>query len=241
MNSFKCPEILAHRGLSSLAPENTLAAFKKAHQLGFHWIEFDVMLTKDLYPVILHDETLNRTTNTKGLLSHKTYHQLQHVDAGRWFNKAYAGEPIPSLEQVLDFMKTHHLKAVLEIKPSKGKDVITAEKAIATIQKFWPEGLQQMIFASFSLPSLITVKKLLPKQAIAYSMHTWDNNAFELIKALDCYSIHIKHLILSSKRMKLLRQTGCHILAYTVNNRKRYAKLKKMGVDGCFSDSPEKL
>lgn len=241
MNSFKCPKILAHRGLSSLAPENTLAAFKKAHQLNFDWIEFDVMLTKDLHPVIFHDETLKRTTNSTGLLPNKTYHQLRQLDAGRWFSKIYADEPIPSLEEVLHFMRAHHLKAVLEIKPSKGKDVITAEKTIATVQKVWPEGLKQMIFASFSVPSLITVKKHLPQQAIGYGLHTWDDSAFELIKALDCYSIHIKHLLLSSKRMELLRQTGCHILAYTVNNPKRYAKLKKMGVDGFFSDNPEKL
>lgn len=241
MNSFKCPEILAHRGLSSLAPENTLAAFEKAHQMGFDWLEFDVRLTKDHHPVIFHDETLNRTTNAKGLLSHKTYHQLQHIDAGRWFNKAFAGEPIPSLEHVLLFMKTHHLKAVVEIKPTKGSDVITAEKTIATIQKYWPTGLKHMIVASFSLPSLITVKKLLPRQAIGFGLHTWDNDSLELIKALDCFSIHVNHLILSRKRMEILRQTGCHVLAYTIDDPKRAAKLKKMGVDGFFSNTPEKL
>ncbi len=241
MNALKCPKILAHRGLSHLAPENTMVAFKKAMDLGFNWLEFDVMLSKDNHPIIFHDETLNRTTNAKGLLSHKTLHQLQALDAGGWFSKAYQGEAIPSLETVLSFMKKNHLNAVVEIKPTSNKDILTAEKTIQAIEKFWPEGLKHMIFASFSLASLITLRKHLPKQALGFGLHNWNEEVIELIKSLDCFSIHVNHLILSAKRMKLLKSSNCHILAYTVNNPKRAAKLLKIGVDGFFSDCPEKL
>lgn len=242
MHRFNCPKLLAHRGLSQLAPENTMAAFVAAQQAGFHWIEFDVMLTKDLHPVIFHDEKLNRTTNGgKALLAHKTYEQLRHLDAGSWFDKAFSGEPIPDLKQVIEFMKTHQMKAVVEIKPTEGQDVKTAEKTIAIIQKYWPEGLNHMIFASFSLASLITVRRLLPRQAIGAGLHQWRKESFEYIKALDCYSIHVNHLLLSAKRMEILRETGCHVLAYTVNHSKQVVKLKNLGVDGFFSDCPDKL
>lgn len=241
MNVLKCPKILAHRGVSHLAPENTMAAFEKAKKLGIHWLEFDVMLSKDNHPVIFHDDTLNRTTNAKGLLSHKTWHQLQVLDAGSWFNKKYQGEPIPSLEMVLEFMEKNNLNAVIEIKPTKNNDGLTAERTIQIIKKQWPEGLKHIIIASFSIASLITVRKLLPTQALGFGLHKWEEGMIEVIKALDCYSIHINHQLLSEKRMRLLQHTKRHILAYTVNNPKRATELHKIGVDGFFSDCPEKL
>src|ERR1700733_4706071 len=121
MNVIKCPKVLAHRGISHLAPENTIAAFEKAKDLGCHWLEFDVMLSKDEHPVIFHDETLNRTTNAKGHLAGKTWHQLQALDAGAWFSKTYQGETIPSLEAVLSLMKKNHAHAVVEIKPTPNR------------------------------------------------------------------------------------------------------------------------
>lgn len=241
MNAFKCPKVLAHRGLSHLAPENTMAAFEKAKDLGLHWLEFDVMLSKDHHPVIFHDEKLNRTTNGKGLLADKTWHQLQALDAGSWFSKTYHKELIPALETVLEFMKEHQLNAVVEIKATPKKDVVTAEKTIQVIEGVWPEGLKHIIFASFSLASLITVRKILPKQALGFGLHTWDETALEIIKSLDCFSVHVNHRILTAKRIKLLQKINCHILAYTVNKPERAVFLRKLGIDGFFSDCPEKL
>lgn len=241
MQFLNPPNLIAHRGLSHLAPENTLAAFEAAAKLKLKWLEFDVMLTKDHHPIIIHDETLNRTTSGKGYVSETLWKQVQKFDAGAWFHKQFREERVPSLEEVLYCMKENNLHAVLEIKPTPGTDVMTTEKIIETIERHWKEGLKKIIFASFSLASLIRVRSLLPKQAIGIAFHTWDQDCLELAKALECFSIHLNYKLLTPKRMKQLKQSNCQILAYTVNNASLARKLKEMGVDGFFSDSPELL
>jgi len=238
MNKNQLPSLIAHRGLSKLAPENTMAAFEKAHDMGFKWLEFDVMLSKDDVPIIFHDETLNRTANGKGRVADKNYKQLKVFNAGKKFR---IHEPIPSLEEVLLFMKKYHLYAVVEIKPTVGRDVITAKKTIQLIEKIWPEGLKHVIFASFSLASLITVRSLLPKQAIGFGLDKWGKDWQELVKSLNCLSIHVNQRILTPARISVLKQTKCHLLAYTVNTQKNAQKLAKWGVDGFFSDCPHRL
>jgi len=227
--------------MSQLAPENTMAAFKLAAIHKIHWLEFDVMLSKDFHPIIFHDETLRRTSNDRGHVADRTLSQLKKVDVGSWFHSSFKGEMIPTLEEVLELMQTKKLNAVIEIKPTLGRDVITAKKTIETIQRTWPEGLDHMIFASFSLASLITVRRILPKQAIGFGMDIWNGAWQEMVKALDCYSIHVNHLILSQKRIEALKSSGCALLAYTVNKQKRAESLRKKGVDGFFSDCPNKL
>ncbi|MBV9574993.1 MAG: glycerophosphodiester phosphodiesterase, partial [Gammaproteobacteria bacterium] len=99
------PPVIAHRGASAYAPENTMAAFVKAVQLGIKWIEFDVMATVNGEPIIFHDETLDRTTNAQGEVHHHSYAYLQTLDAGAWYQPFFSGEKIPTLQQVLQFMR----------------------------------------------------------------------------------------------------------------------------------------
>lgn len=235
------PSLLAHRGISSLAPENTIIAFNKAKEMGIKWLEFDVMLTKDNIPIVFHDESLKRTTNGKGKIADHTFKELKKLDAGRKFSSQFVGEPIPCFKETLNFLKQNRLFAVVEIKPTQGKDTLTVEKVVHLVECLWPEGLNHIIFSSFSLASLIMVRQLLPKQAIGLGLHRWDTSCFELIKALCCTTIHVNHLILTRDRVKLLKKSGCHILAYTVNNPRRAFKLKQWGIDGFFSDCPHKL
>lgn len=96
------PLILAHRGASAYAPENTIAAFRLAHELGADGIELDVQLTRDKIPVVIHDDTVERTTNGKGRVCDLTIAEISSLDAGTWKTNDYAGEPIPTLAQVLD-------------------------------------------------------------------------------------------------------------------------------------------
>src|SRR5687767_9211054 len=96
--------IFAHRGSSKDCPENTMAAFKKAYQDGADGIELDVQLSKDGIPVIIHDEKLDRTTNKKGNVFSYAYNELTKADAGSWFSKTFAGEPVPSLQELLEWI-----------------------------------------------------------------------------------------------------------------------------------------
>src|SRR5262245_21074168 len=99
------PKLIDHRGASGIAPENTLAAFSKAVELGAKWIEFDVMLSKDDEPVIFHDLNLNRTSSGQGRLSEHAYEQLKGLNAGIWFGESFAQEKIPHFREVLNLMR----------------------------------------------------------------------------------------------------------------------------------------
>src|SRR3984885_3778804 len=109
--------LIAHRGASGHAPENTLAAFKKAVTLGATFIETDLQLTKDARLVAIHDETVNRTTNGHGAVHDLSLYDLRKLDAGSWFGSEYAGERIPTLEEILEFSKKNDVVFYLELKP----------------------------------------------------------------------------------------------------------------------------
>src|SRR5487761_2714173 len=99
MKPWPYPHIIAHRGGGTLAPENTLAGMRKAKELGFAGVEFDVMLAGDATPILMHDESLARTTNGSGAVAETAYRDMQKLDAGSWFSRAHTGEPVPSFER----------------------------------------------------------------------------------------------------------------------------------------------
>ena len=110
--------VIAHRGASGHAPENTLAAFKRAVALGASFIETDLQLSRDAHFVAIHDDTVNRTTNGQGKVHDLTLADLRRLDAGSWFGSEFAGERIPTLEEILEFSKRHDAVFYLELKPT---------------------------------------------------------------------------------------------------------------------------
>ena len=128
--------VIAHRGASGQAPENTLASLYKAHDIGVNYVEFDVTLSADKQPVIFHDATLERTTNGQGVINEKTWADLKPLDAGSWFSPDYAGEPIPNLSQYLEALAETGLYFNLEIKPSQGDGLMTAQVVCDELKKF---------------------------------------------------------------------------------------------------------
>src|SRR5690625_5400798 len=115
-------KIFAHRGASQFAPENTMPAFQLAYELGAEGIETDVHLTKDLVPVLIHDEKLKRTTNGYGYVKDYTFNELKNFDAGSWFSDKFAGTSIISLDQFLKWIKSKSLFLNIELKNSKIND-----------------------------------------------------------------------------------------------------------------------
>src|SRR3990167_2926706 len=116
------PRAIAHRGACAYAPENTIASFTKAAQLGMKWLEFDVMQSVDGEVIVFHDETLDRTTNGKGDVDRYPYSYLRTLDAGAWFNPAFSGERIPTLIQTLEFLENTNMNANVEIKAMGNRD-----------------------------------------------------------------------------------------------------------------------
>ena len=234
-------QMIAHRGASAYAPENTIIAFKKARLLGAEMVEFDVMLSKDGIPVVIHDENIKRTTNGKGLVNTFTFNELQKFDAGRWFAKKYSGQEIPSFSQVLDVLCQLDLHANVEIKPIRGHEAETVGQVLSHINQHWPHDKSPLLISSFDYHVLEMVRSFAPDQPLGFLMHKWQQDWLQKASELDCYSVHVNHRLLSQKRVDSIKEHDFKLLCYTVNRSRRANKLFQMGVDGIFSDYPDLL
>jgi glycerophosphoryl diester phosphodiesterase len=226
---MRLSRVIAHRGASLLAPENTIAAFKKAKALGAEWVETDVMLTQDGVPILHHDVTLERTTGLLANVADTPYAKIKALESD--------GEPIPTLEEALNFLNTLELKLNLEIKPLPGQDAETAEAAVQMcLQKHFPPN--SLLISSGSLVALGEAMRIAPE--LHYGFVADDLNALEqgLQSGLDFYSIHINEKFLDNALIEKLISKGYKVLAYTVNHTDRMQHLFDMGVTAVFSDDP---
>lgn len=235
------PQVIAHRGASGYAPENTLIAFKKARLMGASMIEFDVMLSKDRIPVVIHDSQVKRTTDGNGAVSELSLEELQSLDAGRWFKRKYAGEMIPSLQSVIETMLTLDLFANVEMKPVKGEEAETVAQTMCVINQYWPMSRPELLISSFDYSVLEMVRSFSPDQPLGLLMHEWQPDWLEKAKKINCISIHANHRILTQKRIEEIKESGYLLLSYTVNRGRKARKLLKLGVDAVFSDYPDVL
>ncbi|HHW48137.1 MAG TPA: glycerophosphodiester phosphodiesterase, partial [Clostridiaceae bacterium] len=155
------PVVIAHRGAPKHAPENTIAAFRKALELGAEGIELDVHLSADGHLVVIHDEKVDRTSDGKGLVKEKTLEELKALDFGSWFSKEFKGETIPTLDEVLELLKSWTGIINIEIKGGSVFYPNIEEKVVRKIEKLKIE--EKIIISSFNHYSLVEIKKLNPK------------------------------------------------------------------------------
>lgn len=235
------PPVIAHRGACAYAPENTLASFNKAAQLGINWVEFDVMLASCGTPIVFHDETLTRTTNGEGIVDHFNYQYLRSLDAGSWFSPAFSGEHIPSLAEVMAFLKQSNISANVEIKPFAGKEMNTVVESLKIIEHYYPQPHPNILFSSFSIPALRYLRELSPQCAIGLLLHEWEKGWEDVSIALNCVSIHVNDEIITSSAAQKIKKMDKKLLVYTVNDLKRANELYQWGVDAVFSDMPDKI
>jgi glycerophosphoryl diester phosphodiesterase len=154
------PLIIAHRGTSADAPENTLIAFKKAIEIGADGIEFDIRLSKDQIPMVIHDGNLKRTGNLDVKVKDLTAEELQKIDVGKWFSDEFSGETVPTLAQVFDLFKDNEMRLYVELKCKK-KNYKEYAKAVAeVIEKY--DLLDRIVVLSFEHAALVEIKKYLP-------------------------------------------------------------------------------
>lgn len=232
------PPILAHRGASALAPENTLSAFLKAKQLGIQWIEFDVMLTACGEVIVFHDETLNRTTNGSGNVNDYTYDYLKTLDAGSWFNSRFAGEKIPTLREVLVFLSEYQMSANIEIKALPGQEESLVHHVLDLINDYEKTAL---LVSSFSLEVLQLVRKDSQKISIGVLMDEWHDNWQQISDQLNAAAVDVNQQILNPARIHEIKATNRLLLTYTVNNLIRAKELLSWGVNAIFSDCPREM
>ncbi len=229
--------IIGHRGAARHAPENTLSSMKKAAALGAKWVEFDAKLTADGNVILLHDDTLDRTTTGKGPAAKQTAAQLDRFDAGSWFSADYADEKIPSLEAVIDCLKTLGVGANVEIKPCPGREEETGRAVAALLQKKWPRSLPAPILSSFKAKALAGAQAVAPTLERAYLLDRDFGEWRDHCRQLKCTGLHLWHgSVTGPEIVQEAGKSGLVVRVYTVNNLARARLLLDWGVEGIVTD-----
>lgn len=224
--------IAAHRGASSSAPENTLAAFEKAVEMGADFIELDVAETKDGVLIILHDDSLERTAQLTANIWDVTYEETQELDAGSWFDESYSGEKIPTLQEAIDICKGK-IKMNIEIKSTGHESADFVEQIVQTIRS---NQLQEAcIVTSFDYPMVQEIKELDPsiRTGVVLSKEEQRLSDFD---DMDLFSIYWK--ILDKTMVEEAHSMGKQVHVWTVNKQKDMRRFQKMGVDCIITNDP---
>ncbi|GBD44740.1 Glycerophosphodiester phosphodiesterase, cytoplasmic [bacterium HR40] len=233
--------VIGHRGAAAWAPENTLAGLREAKRRGCRWVEFDVKLTRDRIPVLLHDERLERTTSGRGRARDLDAAEFRQLDAGRWFDSRFAGEPVPTLADAIALLHELDLDANIEIKPCRGREAETAEVVARQVLRLWPAERPVPLFSSFSEEALAVARRIAPEIPRGLLREAPGRNWQDRLVALDCVTLHLDHRRVSLKALRAMREAGVAVLLYTVNDPARAAQLLEAGAAGLFSDVPDLL
>ena len=237
---FSPPWLIAHRGFSQKYPENTLAAFEAAAAAGVQMIELDVMFSRDRKPVVIHDPTLERTTNGRGEVSDYTTGELKRLDAGSWFDAAFAGQHLPELSDVLDLLKGR-VYVNIEIKADAYEghhppDAIE-KQIVAMVRK---KGLQDyVLISSFEIEFLVQIAAMENPPAIALISKTpVTRRIVEICKHLNLFSWHPNQRITTPHQVNLMHSAGLKVFPYQVDTVEDYMRMADMKVEGVITDDP---
>lgn len=235
------PRVIAHRGASASAPENTLAAFRRAHDLGARWVEFDVRVTADGRPVVVHDRTLERTTDGAGVVADLPLAALGDLDAGQWFDPVFAGELIPTLEEVLDLLVEMGMGANIELKADPGLETETAVVCLESARDLWPAAAPPLLISSFSRLALQVARDIAPQWPRGLLIGGLTDDWRAGVESTGAWSLHCAAELLSAQGVAEVLDAGCRVMVYTVNDPGRALNLWDWGVDSIITDRPEAL
>ncbi|GGB34361.1 glycerophosphoryl diester phosphodiesterase [Lentibacillus populi] len=229
--------IIAHRGASRLAPENTMPAFKLAYKLGADGIETDVQLTKDNIPVLIHDEHVKRTANGRGFVKDFTFAELRKLDAGSWFSKKYTGTKIVSLDEFLQWIKPRPLYLNIELKNTK-IDYKNLETIVYDMLKSY-QLLDRTTLSTFNPVSVQRMQDLFSDVEIALLTSRRNRNLVHDAKRIGANALHIKYRLLTPSLVDACRRKKIKVRVYTVNRPIKMAKCFALKTDGIFTDVPD--
>jgi len=233
--------VIAHRGFSGAAPENTLAAFQKAIEVGSDMIELDIQLSQDGETMVFHDETLERTTYTRGKVFDYTLKELKKLDAGSWFGPQFSGERIPTLKEVLELAKGRILVNIEIKNPTPGQYSIIdlAERALGEVKKAGM--LNQVIFSSFNPLSLEHIAKREPRVWVALLYHKPWNLLSEVTGGKNYSVLNLRNAYLTKDKIVKIHQEGMKVNVYTVNFEEEMEQFLHWGIDGIITNHPDRL
>ena len=244
MNAWPYPRWIAHRGAGKLAPENTLAAFRLGARYGWRAFECDVKLSADGVPFLLHDATLERTSNGVGAAGERSWHELSQLDAGSWHSRAYAGEPLPSLRAIAAFVQRNGCALDLEIKPSPGTETHTGAVVAAEVARLWHGHERVPLLSSFQPDALRAARAVAPELPRALLLDQLPADVVAAAGALGCVAVITDHQLMDAALLTRLHAAGLRALVYTVNEPERAQQLLavgKDGIDGIVTDAVDRF
>jgi glycerophosphoryl diester phosphodiesterase len=232
---------LAHRGGGTLAPENTLAAFRLGHQHGCQAFECDVKLSADGVAFLMHDTTLERTTNGSGVAGDLPWAELAALDAGSWHSEAFAGETIPTLAEIAQFCIATGSLLNIEIKPTPGAEGLTGQRVAAEAARLWQGQAKMPLLSSFSVEAVAAARDAAPGLPRALLLDALTPGWFEPAQALGCIAVVADFVLVDAPWVERLHAAGLLALAYTVNDAAVAERLFSWGVDALFTDAVDTL
>ena len=229
--------IIAHRGASGHAPENTLASFRRAVALGATFIETDLHLSRDARFVAIHDDTVNRTTNGQGTVRDMTLAELRRLDAGTWFGSEFSGERIPTLEEILEFAKKNDVVFYLELKASGawgGEHVL-----IGALRESGE--IARTVVISFDASLLAAARRIEPTLMTGLLYDGQIDNPLDKAVEVGARQLAVKGDLVTPGLLSEARRRDLQVVCWTVNQPAHMRLLMAAGVDGIMSDYPERL
>ena len=203
-------------------------------------IEFDAKLSADRQVFLLHDDSLDRTTNGQGIAGQQNWQVLSGLDAGSWFSPEFRAEPLATLEEVAERCRKYRMMANIEIKPTTGEESTTGKEVALAAQRLW-QGQIAPLLSSFSVEALAAAQEAVPELPRGLLLDSWRDDWQVLTNRLGCVAIHLNHLLLDAERIRQLKAAGLRILVYTVNQPERARELLGLGVDMICTDRIDQI
>ncbi|PSU36182.1 glycerophosphodiester phosphodiesterase family protein [Photobacterium lutimaris] len=233
--------ITGHRGAAALAPENTLVSIRKAAEAGVSWVEIDTQLCADSIPVVIHDETVNRCTNGKGKIADLNLAELKELDAGSWFHSNFAGERIPTLAEAFNTCLDLDLTLNLELKIHHDEQIEPLVNAVIALIKKMDFPIDKLLFSSFQKRALVLCQQQMPDVRRGFICEVWNGYSLTSIEAIQPYSVHIDHRILTPAIAQNIKDAGYVLKIWTLNKAEKAQHFFNMGVDSIITDAPDKF
>jgi glycerophosphoryl diester phosphodiesterase len=238
------PFWIAHRGAGTLAPENTLAAFRLGAQYGYRMFECDAKLSADGVPFLMHDATLARTTNAHTRLAagasavggEHAWSALSQLDAGSWHSGAYAGEPLATLDNAARFCLANGHALNIEIKPTPGTERHTGGVVAAHAAQLWQSAALPPFLTSFSPEALQGASDAAPGLPRGLLLDTLRDDWLDSARALGCVAVVCHHALWNTTTVAQVQTAGLRALSYTVNDEAAAQRLVALGTDGIITD-----
>lgn len=229
---------VAHRGASALAPENTIAAFEKAIESGADAIELDLHVSRDGALVVIHDQTLDRTTNGQGPVHARSLQDLKQLDAGHWFGEGFAGQRMPTLAEVLDRF-AGKIPLALEVKAGSAFFRGIEEKVVAVLREY--QVISQVAVASFDHYALRTLKELEPSLRTAALLVGRPISMPAIAEACKADAMAIECNLVTETEVEACHAAGLQLVVWVVNEPAQMGHFIDLGVDGIITDRPDLL